>query len=210
MSRRLIGRYDNHWSISSRWHPARSDRGQPVLPCRDGVEDVVEGALPAHVHAVLCGASSRLARNHSHSFRRCTTARCATSATKGSSDVANSSTALESSDGPKALGATLKTFRERALRTQEQLAERLDYSHASVASVEQGRRIPTARFVERAEDALEAFGVLRAMARHVGRQRGWRSGSGSGHNWRRRRSSCRRTGAGWCRGCSRPRRTSGW
>ncbi|MFD4974658.1 Scr1 family TA system antitoxin-like transcriptional regulator [Streptomyces sp. NPDC058424] len=72
----------------------------------------------------------------------------------------------------KAFGAALKVFRERALLTQEQLAERLNYSHASVASVEQGRRMPTALFVERAEEALESFGVLRAVARHVGRQRG--------------------------------------
>lgn len=85
--------------------------------------------------------------------------------------MANSST-LEPSDSLRAFGAVLKTFRERALLTQEQLAERLNYSHDSVASVEQGRRVPTAVFVERAEDVLEAFGVLRAMARHVGRQRG--------------------------------------
>ncbi|MGW0137920.1 helix-turn-helix domain-containing protein [Streptomyces calvus] len=85
--------------------------------------------------------------------------------------MANGST-LESSDSLKAFGAALKAFRERALLTQEQLAERLSYSHASVASVEQGRRMPTAAFVERAEEALEAFGVLRAMIRHVGRQRG--------------------------------------
>lgn len=85
--------------------------------------------------------------------------------------MANGST-LESSDSLKAFGAALKTFRKRALMTQEQLAERLNYSHASVASVEQGRRMPTAAFVERAEEELEAFGVLRAMVRHLGRQRG--------------------------------------
>lgn len=85
--------------------------------------------------------------------------------------MANGST-LESSDSLKAFGAALKTFRERALMTQEQLAERLNYSHASVASVEQGRRMPTVAFVERAEETLEAFGVLRAMVRHLGRQRG--------------------------------------
>ncbi|MEV5432026.1 helix-turn-helix domain-containing protein, partial [Streptomyces sp. NPDC052701] len=64
----------------------------------------------------------------------------------------------ESSDSLKAFGAALKAFRERSLLTQEQLAERLNYWHASVASIEQGRRIPTARFVERAEEVLEAFG----------------------------------------------------
>ncbi|MFE9312095.1 helix-turn-helix domain-containing protein [Streptomyces sp. NPDC006706] len=83
-----------------------------------------------------------------------------------------SGSALDSSGSMKAFGAALKVFRERALLTQEQLAERLNYSHASVASVEQGRRMPTAHFIERAEEALESFGVLRAVARHVGRQRG--------------------------------------
>ncbi|MFD7401646.1 Scr1 family TA system antitoxin-like transcriptional regulator [Streptomyces sp. NPDC059866] len=85
--------------------------------------------------------------------------------------MANGST-LESSGSLKAFGAALKVFRERALLTQEQLAERINYSHASVASVEQGRRMPTPQFIERVEEALEAFGVLRAMARHVGRERG--------------------------------------
>ncbi|MFF3685915.1 helix-turn-helix domain-containing protein [Streptomyces sp. NPDC002187] len=85
--------------------------------------------------------------------------------------MANSS-APEPSDSLKAFGAALKVFRERSLLTQEQLAERLTYSHASVASVEQGRRMPTAHFVERAEDVLDALGVLRAMVRHVGRQPG--------------------------------------
>ncbi|MFJ6561215.1 helix-turn-helix domain-containing protein [Streptomyces sp. NPDC091412] len=83
-----------------------------------------------------------------------------------------SGSALDSSGSMKAFGAALKVFRERALLTQEQLAERLNYSHAAVASVEQGRRMPTAHFIERAEEALESFGVLRAVARHVGRQRG--------------------------------------
>ncbi|MFF4864183.1 helix-turn-helix domain-containing protein [Streptomyces sp. NPDC002405] len=83
-----------------------------------------------------------------------------------------SGSALDSSGSMKAFGAALKVFRERALLTQEQLTERLNYSHASVASVEQGRRMPTAHFIERAEEALESFGVLRAVARHVGRQRG--------------------------------------
>ncbi|GGL79563.1 transcriptional regulator [Streptomyces fumigatiscleroticus] len=82
------------------------------------------------------------------------------------------STEPEATGSLRAFGAALKVFRERALLTQEQLAERLSYSHASVASVEQGRCMPTAHFVERAEEALDSFGVLRAVARHVGRQRG--------------------------------------
>ncbi|GHF24980.1 helix-turn-helix domain-containing protein [Streptomyces fumanus] len=85
--------------------------------------------------------------------------------------MANSG-AVEPSDSLRVFGAALKAFRERALLTQEQVAERLGYSHALVASVEQGRRMPSAQFVERAEEVLETFGVLRAMSRHLGRQRG--------------------------------------
>lgn len=86
--------------------------------------------------------------------------------------MANSSSAPEQSDSLKAFGAALKVFRERALLTQEQFAERSNYSLASIASIEQGRRMPTAQFVEGAEEALDAFGVLRAVARHVSRQPG--------------------------------------
>ncbi|MGP2439260.1 helix-turn-helix domain-containing protein [Streptomyces sp. JW3] len=85
--------------------------------------------------------------------------------------MANSG-AGEKSDSLKAFGAAMKVFRERAALTQEQLAEVMGYSLDTVASVEQGRRMPTPTFVLRLEAALDAFGVLRAMARHVGRERG--------------------------------------
>jgi transcriptional regulator with XRE-family HTH domain len=86
--------------------------------------------------------------------------------------MANTSCEPEPSDGLKAFGAALKVFREWASLTQEQLAERVCYSVHFVASIEQGRRIPPGDFVERAEEALDAFGVLRATARHVARQPG--------------------------------------
>ncbi|WP_254708777.1 helix-turn-helix domain-containing protein [Streptomyces lunaelactis] len=86
--------------------------------------------------------------------------------------MASISSAPEQSDSLKAFGAALKVFRERALLTQEQLAERLNYSIASVASIEQGRRMPTAHFIERAEESLDSFGLLRAVARHVSRRPG--------------------------------------
>lgn len=86
--------------------------------------------------------------------------------------MASSSSGPEPSDSHAEFGAALRVFRERSLLTQEQLADRLTYSVASVASVEQGRRMASAHFVERAEEALGAFGVLRAIARHVGRQLG--------------------------------------
>ncbi|MEW2489819.1 helix-turn-helix transcriptional regulator [Streptomyces sp. NPDC048411] len=87
--------------------------------------------------------------------------------------MANSSCSEpEPSDSLKAFGAVLKVFRERASLTQEQLAPLVMYSPHFVGSIEQGRRLPPGDFVERAEEALDAFGVLRAAARHVARQPG--------------------------------------
>ncbi|GAA4786610.1 helix-turn-helix transcriptional regulator [Streptomyces ziwulingensis] len=79
---------------------------------------------------------------------------------------------VDSPDSLRTFGAALKAFRERALLTQEQLAVRIRYSQATVASVEQGRRMPSAVFIDRVEEVLDAFGVLRAIARHLGRQWG--------------------------------------
>jgi transcriptional regulator with XRE-family HTH domain len=78
----------------------------------------------------------------------------------------------DSSDSLKSFGAIVKVFRDRAGLTQEALAEQVQYSHPMVASIEQGRRLPPPDFVEKAEVALDAFGVLRAAAQHVGRQPG--------------------------------------
>jgi hypothetical protein len=46
------------------------------------------------------------------------------------------------------------------------------YSAPTVASVEQGRRLPPPDFVERAEEVLDAFGALRGAARHLSRRPG--------------------------------------
>ncbi|MEU5645752.1 helix-turn-helix domain-containing protein [Streptomyces milbemycinicus] len=78
----------------------------------------------------------------------------------------------ESSDSHKAFGAIVKVFRERAGLTQEELAPLLQYSVQTLASIEQGRRFPQTEFVERAEEVLDAFGVLRAAARHLARRPG--------------------------------------
>lgn len=86
--------------------------------------------------------------------------------------MANSSGEPDPSDSLRSFGAVLKVFRERAALTQEQLASLLSYSAHFVGSVEQGRRLPPGEFVERAEEVLDAFGVLRAAARHVGRKPG--------------------------------------
>ncbi|WP_314174647.1 helix-turn-helix domain-containing protein [Streptomyces winkii] len=78
----------------------------------------------------------------------------------------------DTSDSLKSFGAIVKVFRERAGMTQDALAELVQYSLPMVSSIEQGRRLPPPEFVERAELALDAFGVLRAAAQHVGRQPG--------------------------------------
>ncbi|WP_078626873.1 helix-turn-helix domain-containing protein [Streptomyces exfoliatus] len=78
----------------------------------------------------------------------------------------------ETSDSLKAFGEVVKTFRRRANLTQEQFAPLVGYSVPTVASIEQGRRLPSADFVERAEEVLDAFGVIRAAAKHLGRKPG--------------------------------------
>ncbi|MGW8669456.1 helix-turn-helix domain-containing protein [Streptomyces niveus] len=79
----------------------------------------------------------------------------------------------ETSESLRAFGAVLKAFRKRAGLTQEQFAPRVRYSVPTVASsVEQGRRYPTVTFVERSEHVLDAFGALRAAARHISRRPG--------------------------------------
>ncbi|WP_329311225.1 helix-turn-helix domain-containing protein [Streptomyces sp. NBC_01262] len=78
----------------------------------------------------------------------------------------------ESTDSLKAFGAVVKAFRERAGLTQEQLAPLVRYSNQTVASIEQGRRLPPKDFIDRAEEALDAFGTLRAAAKYLSRQQG--------------------------------------
>ncbi len=69
-------------------------------------------------------------------------------------------------------GETVKAFRKRAELTQEQLAERVGYSVQYIGSVEQGRRHPSVKFVNRSEEVLDAFGVIRIAARELQRRRG--------------------------------------
>ncbi|WP_096214159.1 helix-turn-helix domain-containing protein [Streptomyces sp. 2323.1] len=78
----------------------------------------------------------------------------------------------EATDSLKTFGAVVKVFRERAGLTQEGLALLVRFSAQTVASIEQGRRLPPPDFIERAEEALDAFGVLRAAAIHLARKPG--------------------------------------
>ncbi|MGW3658104.1 helix-turn-helix domain-containing protein [Streptomyces sp. NPDC005151] len=78
----------------------------------------------------------------------------------------------EGSDSLKAFGEVVKAFRARARLTQEQFATQVQYSVPTVGSIEQGRRLPSAEFVDRAEEVLDAFGALRGAARHLSRRPG--------------------------------------
>ncbi|MCP9208240.1 helix-turn-helix domain-containing protein [Streptomyces sp. NEAU-Y11] len=63
----------------------------------------------------------------------------------------------------KGFGKQLKLLRERAGLTQAELASRVGYSTEQVASVECGRRIPKPELIDKADEVLEAGGLLKAM-----------------------------------------------
>ncbi|MFD9337959.1 helix-turn-helix domain-containing protein [Streptomyces sp. NPDC060028] len=79
---------------------------------------------------------------------------------------------VEPDNDLRSFGETLKACRKRAGLTQEQLAPLVRYSVQYVGSVEQGRRHPSPRFVERTEEVLDAFGVIRIAAKRLNRRRG--------------------------------------
>lgn len=78
----------------------------------------------------------------------------------------------EPSDSLKTFGLVHKACRRRAGLTQEEFAPLVGYQSSTVASIEQGRRLPPRAYVERAEEVLDAFGVLRAAAKYATRQPG--------------------------------------
>ncbi|MFF8838399.1 helix-turn-helix domain-containing protein [Streptomyces sp. NPDC015130] len=59
-----------------------------------------------------------------------------------------------------AFGQSLKTLRVRAGMEREELGRRLGYSASSIASFEQGRRIPPPRAIDRSDEVLDAGGLL--------------------------------------------------
>lgn len=62
----------------------------------------------------------------------------------------------------KYFGSQLKHLRGRASLSRAELGARIGYSEATVASVEQGRRLPQQEFIDQADEALGASGMLRA------------------------------------------------
>ncbi|MEU2601989.1 helix-turn-helix transcriptional regulator [Streptomyces hirsutus] len=68
-----------------------------------------------------------------------------------------------------AFGRQLKLLRIRAGLERPEFGKRMGYSPETVASIEQGRRIPQARFIEKADEVLRAGGLLTALKEEVGR-----------------------------------------
>ncbi|MET8136939.1 helix-turn-helix transcriptional regulator [Streptomyces sp. NPDC005251] len=66
-------------------------------------------------------------------------------------------------------GRQLKLFRERAGLDRTELGARTGYSASTIASFEQGRRIPPPKFIDRADEVLNAGGVLGAGKEEVAR-----------------------------------------
>ncbi|MFF6802903.1 Scr1 family TA system antitoxin-like transcriptional regulator [Streptomyces sp. NPDC012616] len=68
-----------------------------------------------------------------------------------------------------AFGRQLKLLRVRAGLERAEFGSRVGYAADTVASIEQGRRIPQARFIDKADEALGAGGLLTALKEEVGR-----------------------------------------
>ncbi|WP_055590577.1 helix-turn-helix domain-containing protein [Streptacidiphilus griseoplanus] len=71
----------------------------------------------------------------------------------------------------KCFGRQLKLFRERAGLTQAALGRQIGYSDELVGSVEQGRRVAQPAFIDAADRALDAGGVLAAAKESVANAR---------------------------------------
>lgn len=66
-------------------------------------------------------------------------------------------------------GRQLKLLRERAGMDRARLGSLTGYSSSTIASFEQGRRVPPPKFIDRSDEVLDAGGVLRASKEEVAR-----------------------------------------
>ncbi|MFI7300006.1 helix-turn-helix domain-containing protein [Streptomyces sp. NPDC050121] len=66
-------------------------------------------------------------------------------------------------------GRQLKLFRDRAGTDRASLGSLTGYSASTIASFEQARRIPPPKFIDQADEVLEAGGVLSASKEEVAR-----------------------------------------
>ncbi|MFH8768546.1 Scr1 family TA system antitoxin-like transcriptional regulator [Streptomyces sp. NPDC017958] len=78
----------------------------------------------------------------------------------------------ESSDSMRTFGAVVQALREYHQLSREDLGRHVGFSKHTVASVELGRRMPDADFVEAAEEVLGNTGALRRAAGFLERQPG--------------------------------------
>ncbi|WP_329132286.1 helix-turn-helix domain-containing protein [Streptomyces sp. NBC_01476] len=78
----------------------------------------------------------------------------------------------ESSDSLRTFGAVVQALREHAGLNREHFGAAVRFSKHTVASIEQGRRMPDRDFVERAEGVLGNTGALRRAFQHLSRQPG--------------------------------------
>ncbi|MFF0451087.1 helix-turn-helix domain-containing protein [Streptomyces sp. NPDC004609] len=69
----------------------------------------------------------------------------------------------------RVFGRQLKRFRLRAGLERPEFGTRLGYSVSTIAAYEQGRRVPPPRFIDQADDLLDAGGVLKEMKEEVAR-----------------------------------------
>ncbi|MFF7298726.1 Scr1 family TA system antitoxin-like transcriptional regulator [Streptomyces sp. NPDC008265] len=68
-----------------------------------------------------------------------------------------------------AFGRQLKLLRTRAGLERPEFGKLVGYAAQSVASFEQGRRIPPPRFIDKADDVLDAGGMLKVLKEEVAR-----------------------------------------
>ncbi|MGW2839203.1 helix-turn-helix domain-containing protein [Streptomyces sp. NPDC001493] len=76
------------------------------------------------------------------------------------------------SDSLRTFGAFVQALREHSGLTREEFADRVGFSKHTVASIEQGRRMPDVDFVEGAEPVFGNTGALRKAVPHLSRQAG--------------------------------------
>lgn len=73
----------------------------------------------------------------------------------------------DASEIVRMVGRQVKLWRERAGLTQAELGAAIGYGEEQVSSVERGRRIPKPEFLNQADQALDADGILAALTADV-------------------------------------------
>ncbi|MET8023168.1 helix-turn-helix domain-containing protein [Streptomyces avermitilis] len=71
----------------------------------------------------------------------------------------------------KAVGRQIKAWRERAELKQGELGAAIGYGEELVSSVERGRRVPRPEFLDKADEVLNAGGIISAMKKDVAEAR---------------------------------------